>query len=132
MKEYGLLQSLGIFQGFVVYFCYVWSGLDLIVIIFWKPRVMLQFFHCVGTAVQFTRTSQAYSQKARNMDFLGFNSQQEILWTGSTVGGVLGSTVDRRRCEQGVQRRFADARCTCALCRQCSSVVAGEDEEDEP
>jgi hypothetical protein len=48
------------------------------------------------------------------MDFPGFNFQWEILWTGSMVGGALGSMVDR--CAQG---------------RWCSLIVAGEGEEDE-
>jgi hypothetical protein len=95
-KEQGLLRSLGIFGGFLVDFCSVWSGYDLIIIIFQKPRVLLQFFQCVGTAAQFTRTSGAYSQKARNVDFPGFNFQREILWVESMGAGVLGSMVDRR------------------------------------
>jgi hypothetical protein len=65
----GLLQTLGNFCGFLVDFGSVWSGEDLIVIIFWKLRVLLQFCKCTGTVDYITTTLGAYSQKGKEYGF---------------------------------------------------------------
>jgi hypothetical protein len=67
--EKGLLQTLGNFCGFLVDFGSVWSCEDLIVIIFWKLRVLLQFCKCTGTVDYITTTLGAYSQKGKEYGF---------------------------------------------------------------
>jgi hypothetical protein len=49
-KEHLLLHSLENFWGFSVDFGSDWSGLDLIIIIFPKSTVLLQFSKRTGTA----------------------------------------------------------------------------------
>jgi hypothetical protein len=86
-------------------FCSVWSGYDLIVIIFWKPRVLLQFFLCTGVTTQFIRTSRAYSQTGKEYgfcsDLISNRNPMDLVhgaWTGlrTRVHGASGGGADKR------------------------------------
>jgi hypothetical protein len=111
---------------------YVWSGLDLIIIIFQKLRVLLQFLATCRDHDEIYKNLRGLFKK-RQGKWISHNlisNGNPVDW--SKVGVVLGSMADQRRRGQGTRQCFIGAGHVGAQGRRCSPAAAGEDEQDEP